>query len=69
VADNGVGFDLAAPRQPQSMGLMGLRERVQLMGAELEVISRPGEGTRIEVRAPLAGDDTAAPPGFIGAGA
>lgn len=68
VSDNGTGFDTAAPRKPQSLGLMGLRERAQLMGGELEVHSTPGQGTRIEVRAPLNADQPAEAPGFMGAG-
>jgi len=51
VGDDGRGFDPAAPRKPQSLGLMGLRERVQLMGGQLAIDSQAGQGTRITVRA------------------
>lgn len=62
VEDDGVGFDSAAPRRLQSLGLMGLRERVQLVGGELQVHSAPGQGTRIEVHAPLMPLPETAPP-------
>ena len=60
IGDDGCGFDTRAPRKPQSLGLMGLRERVQLMGGTLAVDAAPGQGTRITVRArfvPRSDDD------------
>jgi signal transduction histidine kinase len=35
-------------------GLVGIRERAQEIGADLEVSSSPGAGTRITIRLPLA---------------
>jgi signal transduction histidine kinase len=52
VVDNGRGFDKAAIGA-NSFGLAAMRERAALIGAELEVRSAPGEGTRIQVLAPL----------------
>jgi len=53
VADNGIGFD------PQLVtggyGLEDMRERVERLGGELEISSRPGAGTRIQVRAGFPG--------------
>jgi signal transduction histidine kinase len=34
-------------------GLLGLRERAELIGAELEIESGPGKGTRISVTLPV----------------
>jgi signal transduction histidine kinase len=34
-------------------GLVGMGERARLLGATLSLESAPGEGTRVEVRAPL----------------
>ena len=53
VADDGVGFDPAAVR-PDGVhfGLLGMRERVEALGGRLEIASRPGDGTRIEVALP-----------------
>lgn len=53
VQDDGRGFCMAAARKPQSLGLMGLRERAQLLGGSAFIKSAPGKGTRIEVRIPL----------------
>jgi signal transduction histidine kinase len=44
IADDGVGFDVTA-KHPGHFGLVGLRELAQLIGAELEILSTPGEGT------------------------
>jgi signal transduction histidine kinase len=64
VADDGRGFDPAATTTPVERGHLGLaamRERAVLAGAELEVSSRPGEGTRVRARFPVtAGTDAAA---------
>ena len=53
VRDDGRGFSPSAPRQPHSLGLMGLRERVQLLKGSVAIDSAPGQGTRVEVRIPL----------------
>ncbi|MDP3139349.1 MAG: PAS domain-containing sensor histidine kinase [Burkholderiaceae bacterium] len=53
VRDDGRGFETAAPRKPQSLGLMGLRERAHLLKGEVRIESAPGQGTLIEVRIPL----------------
>jgi two-component system sensor histidine kinase UhpB len=57
VRDDGVGFDVA-PTQEQaarrgSLGLLGMAERVQLMGGTLQVETEPGRGTRIRASFPL----------------
>lgn len=53
VRDDGRGFDTAAPRPPGSLGLMGLRERTQLLNGTIAITSVPGSGTQVEVRIPL----------------
>jgi len=53
VVDDGVGFDHAAV---PGLGLRGIRERVEGIGGRMSVSSRPGEGTRLEVEVPYAGD-------------
>lgn len=57
VTDDGVGFDPTYPwHQEDHWGLYGMQERAQLIGAELEVESRPGEGTAVRLRLPLLRD-------------
>jgi signal transduction histidine kinase len=46
VVDDGVGFDPGAPR-PGHYGLRGIQEQAALIGAELQIVSGPGQGTRI----------------------
>jgi signal transduction histidine kinase len=55
MSDDGLGFDVESIRTkaPQSYGLLGMQERVDYLGGELRISSRPGEGTLITVRVPL----------------
>ncbi|WP_227494249.1 PAS domain-containing sensor histidine kinase [Ramlibacter pallidus] len=53
VQDNGVGFRTSDPRKPQSLGLVGLRERAHLLRGEVRIDSSPGTGTRVEARIPI----------------
>ncbi len=52
VADDGQGFDPTLAR-PGHFGLVGMREQAALIGAVLDVRSRPGRGTRIALRVPV----------------
>jgi len=52
--DDGVGFDPAVHHRRPSLGLAGMRERVELVGGKIDVRSAPGRGTAIEVRVPPA---------------
>ena len=53
IADDGVGFDVAAPTKHAALGLTNMRERVRLAGGLLTVDARQGAGTRIEAHVPL----------------
>ena len=57
VMDDGVGFDmLDVENEPSSMrglGLLGMRERLELIGGELEISSEPGSGTSLHIHVPL----------------
>jgi signal transduction histidine kinase len=52
VLDNGRGFDPGAASD--GFGLVGMRERVALVGGSLDVRSQPGEGTTVCARIPVA---------------
>jgi two-component system, NarL family, sensor kinase len=55
VSDDGMGFDedmIADAQQRHSCGLVGIRERAELIGASLRLASRPGTGTTVEVTVP-----------------
>ena len=56
VEDDGQGFDpgsLKRPTRSGGLGLHGMQERADLIGATVGVSSRPGTGTRVTVTAPL----------------
>ena len=53
VQDNGCGFSPTAPRKRQSLGLMGVRERAELLGGRVAIDSAPGHGTCVEAHIPL----------------
>ena len=52
VADDGTGFDPAVQKERRSLGLASMRERVQLAGGTLRIVSAPGEGTSISAWVP-----------------
>jgi len=54
VEDDGVGFDVDAARRKKTFGLLGIQERVIMLGGELKITSAPGHGTRVSVSMPLA---------------
>jgi len=49
VADHGCGFDTATTRAGQGI-TRSLRQRMAAVGGEVEIDSRPGEGTYVEIR-------------------
>lgn len=76
VLDDGLGFNVTAAlkraRHGQSLGLLGMQERIQLIGGQIAIQSRPGRGTEIRVRVPIPtkveakGDLDETTPGFTG---
>jgi len=55
VIDNGVGFDATtlARRRARRFGLVGIQERVDLMGGDFQILSGRGRGTEVRVELPL----------------
>jgi PAS domain S-box-containing protein len=53
VTDDGSGFDPQAIDARGSLGIVSMRERARMVRGRISVQSRPGEGTRIEVRVPI----------------
>jgi two-component system NarL family sensor kinase len=49
VSDNGVGFDVSSAMNSRGIGLRNMRERVEFIGGEFELISEYGKGTEITV--------------------
>jgi signal transduction histidine kinase len=54
VRDPGNGFDPAAV-DGKRLGLLGMRERAELLGGSFDIEAKPGEGTEVRVRLPLEG--------------
>jgi two-component system sensor histidine kinase UhpB len=55
IEDNGVGFDPSdGETLGEGFGLMGMRERATLVGADLQIESIRGHGTTVIVRTPAA---------------
>ncbi len=55
IADDGCGFDEAVLEdrlREGHIGVLSLRERAEAVGGSLEIVTAPGEGTRITVRVP-----------------
>ena len=55
IEDNGTGFNLSDGETiGEGLGLMGMRERTALVGADLQIESVRGRGTTVIVRTPVA---------------
>jgi signal transduction histidine kinase len=59
VEDEGTGFDPAELEEPQAdgLGLPSVRERLELVGGQLDVASAPGQGTRVSITVPTTAGD------------
>jgi two-component system sensor histidine kinase DegS len=56
VRDDGKGFNLnkvMANKEREGYGLIGMRERVQLLNGDINIVSAPGKGTSISISVPL----------------
>jgi signal transduction histidine kinase len=53
VRNDGIGFDVMMAQKGASLGLLGMRERVTLMGGEFDCNSAPGRGTEVHASFPL----------------
>jgi signal transduction histidine kinase len=53
VADDGIGFDDTNFTAGRGAGLIGLRERFELLGGRVEFDANPGSGARVRACVPL----------------
>lgn len=53
IDDDGIGFDSTIPHRSNHLGLVGMRERAELLGGRFTVESNPGVGTSVFVGIPL----------------
>lgn len=64
IIDNGVGFRVDESLGKGRLGMLGMRERVELLEGEFRVETRPGEGTRVAFRIPVPGATPASEKGI-----
>jgi PAS domain S-box-containing protein len=57
VEDDGIGFDLVEvtvlPDSGRGLGLMGMRERAELLGGQVDISTAPGYGTQVQIYVPI----------------
>ncbi len=53
ICDDGRGFSPQEADVVSRHGLEGMKERAELLGADFQVVSQPGEGTCVQVRIPF----------------
>jgi signal transduction histidine kinase len=54
VSDNGIGLSKAGGQKPGSFGLVGIEERVRILGGKCIITSGPNAGTTVHVSIPAA---------------
>ncbi|WP_172150394.1 MULTISPECIES: PAS domain-containing sensor histidine kinase [Pseudomonas] len=59
VSDDGKGFAPEQRKPGQSFGLVGMQERVLMLGGQLQIDSQPGEGTTLCARVAVAEEEVA----------
>jgi signal transduction histidine kinase len=55
IVDTGIGFDQKSSLRSHGLGLASMQERLNLVHGEFAIDSRPGAGTRVRARVPIAG--------------
>jgi signal transduction histidine kinase len=61
ISDRGRGFDPQECRDTARFGLLGIRERVELLGGRVKIASAKGRGTKVRIVVPDAGPDQDTP--------
>ncbi len=54
VEDDGIGFDVDEAERSGRLGVVGMRQRAEMLGGKLTVESSPGRGACIFVEFPFA---------------
>jgi signal transduction histidine kinase len=57
IKDDGRGFNveeaITSKERPRGLGLLGMKERVEIFNGTLNIRTRPGSGTEIDIKIPL----------------
>jgi two-component system sensor histidine kinase UhpB len=60
ICDDGCGFDLeAVQRDGNGLGIVSMEERAHAVGADIQIVSAPGQGTTVRVRSVAETRETA----------
>lgn len=54
VEDNGVGFNTSEQADNSSFGILGMRERMNLLHGQLAIESEIGKGSKVNIKVPIA---------------
>jgi signal transduction histidine kinase len=54
VQDPGIGFDPDEQKESNRLGILGMRERAELLNGRFDLESTPGGGTEVRVAIPLS---------------
>ncbi len=68
ITDDGSGFDVAgktSAKKHNRLGLMGMRERVEMVGGVFSLLSAPGRPTTVQVDIPMVEAAAAAAPAVV----
>jgi PAS domain S-box-containing protein len=57
ITDNGIGIDEEQINSSKSLGLFGMRERVNILKGKIEIIGEHGKGTKVRVSIPVSKED------------
>jgi signal transduction histidine kinase len=49
ISDDGRGFNPGEMKEIGRFGLRGMRERAEIIGGKLEIMSQPGQGTTVQL--------------------
>jgi signal transduction histidine kinase len=53
ITDDGKGFEPEAIQDKGGLGMVSIRERVESLRGQYSIVSKPGQGTRVWISAPL----------------
>jgi signal transduction histidine kinase len=55
ITDNGIGFNEMQSTRPDSYGILSMKDRASLLGAELSINSEPHKGAQVRIEMPYVG--------------
>ncbi len=53
MTDNGIGIAPQRIESPNTLGILGMKERTVMLGGQFTIVGKPGEGTHVQVTLPV----------------